>query len=128
MGLKQLMLKQQLGWLVKQAMVGKNPDLYAELLLDQLGEQTVLEFVGRDDALQQLAAVEPRVQDFVPWFEQLRLVILELTAPDEAGHIESEQQPINGGDGAARHTTVDSDAGADTGGSDRDASHTEKDA
>lgn len=128
MGLRQVMMRQQLGWLVKQASVGKNPDLYAELLLDQVGEQVVLDFIGKPDALEQLAGIEPRVKDYSVWFEELRACILELTAPEDGGHIEREQQPINGGDGAARHTTVDSNAGDHTGGIVGDASHTEEDA
>ena len=128
MGLRQVMMRQQLAWLVKQASVGKNPDLYAELLLDQVGEQTVLEFVGKPDALEQLAAIEPRVKDYSVWFEELRACILELTAPDDGGHIESKQPPINGGDGAARHTEIDSDPGDHSGGSTGDTSDTEKNA
>lgn len=128
MGLRQVMMRQQLAWLVKQASVGKNPDLYAELLLDQVGEQTVLEFIGKPDALEQLAGIEPRVKDYNVWFEELRGCILELTAPEEGGHIEREQPPINGGDGAARHTEIDSDPGDNSGGSIRDASDTEKNA
>lgn len=128
MGLRQVMMRQQLGWLVKQASVGKHPDLYAELLLDQVGEQTVLEFIAKDDALEQLAGIEPRVKDYSVWFEELRACILELTAPEDGGHIGREQQPVNGGDGAARHATVDSNAGDHSGGSTGDASHTEEDA
>jgi hypothetical protein len=128
MGLKQVMMRQQLAWLVKQASVGKNPDLYAELLLDQVGEKIVLEFIGKPDALEQLATVDPRVKDYSVWFEELRGCILELTAPEDGGHIEREQTPINGGDGAARHTEIDSDAGDHSGGSTGDAGHTEEDA
>lgn len=128
MGLRQVMMRQQLAWLVKQASVGKNPDLYAELLLDQVGEQTVLEFIGKPDALEQLTAIEPRVKDYSVWFEELRACILELTAPEDGGHIEREQPPINGGDGAARHTEIDSDPGDHSGGSSGDASDTEKNA
>jgi hypothetical protein len=127
-GLRQVMMRQQLAWLVKQASVGKNPDLYAELLLDQVGEQTVLEFIGKPDALEQLAGIEPRVKDYSVWFEELRGCILELTAPEDGGHIEKENVPVNGGDGAARHATVNSDTGDLTGGSTGDAGHTEEDA
>ena len=37
-----MMMKQQLGWLVKQAQVGKHPELYAELLLDQIQRRRLL--------------------------------------------------------------------------------------
>ena len=116
LNLKKVMMKQQLGWLVKQAAQGKHPELYAELLLDQVGEREVLAFIERDDALQQLANIEPDVQYHVPWFEALRQCILELTRDDDGGHIGSEgRPPINGGDGAVRDSTLDSEPGADSG-------------
>lgn len=128
MGLRQVMMRQQLAWLVKQASVGKNPDLYAELLLDQVGESTVLEFIAKADALEQLAVIEPRVKDYSVWFEELRAAILDLTRPDDGVHIGSEQQPVDGGNGAARHTEIDSDTGDHSGRVIGDESHTEEDA
>ena len=80
MGMRQMMIKQQLGFLVTQAANGKNSELYAELLLDQLGVEIVLDFVGKPDAMDQLIAIDPRVAQFRPWFEGLRANILELTA------------------------------------------------
>ena len=80
MGLRQAMLRQQLGFLVKNAADGKNPELYAELLLDQLGEKVVLDFVGQPDALEKLVAVNADVATYSQWFEALRNSILELTA------------------------------------------------
>lgn len=80
MGLRQAMMRQQLGFLVKNAADGKNPELYAELLLDQLGEKVVLDFVGQPDALEKLIAVNADVATFSQWFEALRQSILELTA------------------------------------------------
>jgi hypothetical protein len=80
MGLRQAMLRQQLGFLVKNAADGKNPELYAELLLDQLGEKVVLDFVGQPDALEKLVAINADVATYSQWFEALRNSILELTA------------------------------------------------
>lgn len=79
MGMRQMMLRQQLGFLVKNAADGKNPELYAELLLDQLGEKIVLEFVGQPDALEKLVAINADVATYSQWFEALRNSILELT-------------------------------------------------
>lgn len=84
-GLRNMMLRQQLNFLIKQAENGKNPDLYAELLLDQLGETVVLDFIGKDDALETLGKVNPGVMGQRIWFEALKAAILELTAPDDAG-------------------------------------------
>lgn len=91
MGLRKMMLKQQLGFLVQNAAAGKNPELYAELLLDQIGEERVLEFVGKPDAMDQLVAIDPNVEQFRPWFEALRAHILELTGG--AGHSDPMGEP-----------------------------------
>lgn len=80
MGLRQIMFRQQLGFLVQNAANGKNPELYAELLLDQLGEKVVLEFIAQPDALDRLIATNPDVANYRGWFEALRGSILELTA------------------------------------------------
>ncbi len=80
MGLRQVMFRQQLGFLVQNAANGKNPELYAELLLDQLGEKVVLEFIAQPDALDRLIATNPDVGNYRGWFEALRGSILELTA------------------------------------------------
>lgn len=80
MGIRNMMLKQQLGFLVANAAAGKNPELYAELLLDQLGEETVLNFIGQPDAMEKLIAINPDVAKHKPWFDALRRALLELTA------------------------------------------------
>lgn len=87
---KQL-LKTQLGFLVKNAMEGRNPELYAELLIDQVGEKKVLEFIGQPEAMDKLIALVPEVESVRPWFERLRVCILELTAPENADHNEETE-------------------------------------
>ena len=94
LGLRNMMLRQQLAFLIKQAENGKNPDLYAELLLDQLGETVVLDFIGKDDALEQLGKVNPGVMGQRIWFEALKAAILELTAPGDAGDTGLEGEHI----------------------------------
>lgn len=93
MGIRNMMLKQQLGFLVQNAAAGKNPELYAELLLDQLGEKTVLDFVAQPDALQKLVAINPDVQTHSQWFEALRAAILELTG--RAGDTDHNEAPFS---------------------------------
>ena len=90
MGLQKMVLQQQLNFLLRQAATGKDPELYAELLLDQAGEERVLAFVGQPDALDQLIALNGEVQNHRGWFEQLRQAILELTAPDDESENERE--------------------------------------
>ena len=92
--MQQIALKQQLAWLVRQAAQGKNPDLYGELLLDQIGEAAVLEFVGKPDALDKLIAMDSNVAMYKPWFENLKAAILELTRPESTG--ETGQQDVPG--------------------------------
>lgn len=83
LGMQKVIQRQQLGWLVKQANAAKEPALYAELLLDQVGEPAVLEFIAKPDAMEQLIALEPAVANFKPWFEALKSAILELTADED---------------------------------------------
>lgn len=112
------MMKMQLGFLVKNAMEGRDPALYAELLLDQLGEKKVLEFIAAPDAMDKLIALVPEVESVRPWFERVRECIMELTAAENAGHNEGEPEiipgtPLNGGviippaPDAVSHTTIE---------------------
>jgi hypothetical protein len=109
--MRNFMLKQQLTWLIKQAESGKDPDLYAELLLDQVGETAVLEFIAKPDALDQLAAINPGVVGQRIWFERLRDAILDLTAPDPTGEggLEGEIIPA----GPIIHAIPDADNAGD---------------
>jgi len=118
MGIRNMVLRQQLGFLVKQAESGKNPDLYAELLLDQLGEVVVLDFIAKPDALDQLGTINPGVMGQRVWFEQLRAAILELTGPDPAGETEVEGELIpasqpEAADDAISNAAIDGDATSD---------------
>lgn len=67
-----------LGW----AKQGRDPSLYAEMILDQVGEEKVLEFVAAPDALKKLAQYNGEVMAYAPWFEALKREILALTEPD----------------------------------------------
>jgi len=89
MGLQKMVLQQQLNFLLRQAAADKDPELYAELLLDQAGEEKVLAFVGQENALDQLIALNGEVANYRGWFENLRAAILELTGPEPAGENES---------------------------------------
>ena len=80
-------LRQQTVMLCHQAARGKNPELYAEVLLDNLPD-----FVTQDDlrerlkdpgAVAQLAQLNADVAKYAPWFEELRKSILEFLTPDD---------------------------------------------
>jgi hypothetical protein len=92
MGLQKMVLNQQLNFLVRQAVANKDPELYAELLLDQAGEERVLAFVSNENAIDQLIELNGEVANHRPWFEALRTSILELTAPEPA----SDNEGISG--------------------------------
>jgi hypothetical protein len=97
MGLEKMMLNQQLNFLLRQAAANKDPELYAELLLDQAGEEKVLAFVGQENAIDQLIALNGEVQNYRGWFEHLRDAILELTAPAAAGeNDDTEPRAVSG--------------------------------
>jgi hypothetical protein len=119
------MMKVQLGFLVKNAMEGRNPELYAELVLDQVGQDKVLQFIGAPDAMDKLIELVPEIESVRPWFERLRVCILELTAPENDAQNESDAgehfpgTPINGGviippapePDAVSNTTIEGHAG-----------------
>ncbi len=90
-----MQVKANLAFLCKQAQQNKDPALYAELILDQMGEEKTLEFVGSDNALERLAAVEPKVKLYPGWFADLKAAILELTA-DENDNPETETSVPDG--------------------------------
>jgi len=81
--------------LVGWAKAGKDPALYAEFILDQMGEEKVLQFIAAPDALQKLASFNAEVLHFAPWFEALKAEILGLTDQDQEGDtaIEGELEP-----------------------------------
>lgn len=81
-----LQAKANLAFLCKQAQGNKDPSLYAELILDQMGEQQVMEFIGKPDALDTLAKIEPGVAVYQGWFLALRTAILELTTDENQEH------------------------------------------
>lgn len=81
--------KANLAFLCAQAQNNRDPELYAELILDQMGAEKVLEFIGHDDALDQLAKLEPGVNIYKGWFLALKDAILVLTAPEQ------ESEPVS---------------------------------
>lgn len=85
MGLMKIAMQHQLAFLIKQAEGGKDPELYAELLLDQVGVERALSFVGQPDAMQKLVAINPAVQLHHVWFDRLKAAIIELTTDEDAG-------------------------------------------
>lgn len=93
---------QQIEWIRKQVAVlvhhaarGKDPELYAEVLLDNLppfitpGE--IMEHIGAADAVAKLAKLDERVNHYAQWFEEFRAAVVDFLQPDD------EQDDLPGG-------------------------------
>ncbi len=84
--------REHLQGLCKLAAHDKDPGIYAPMIVDQMGEEAVRGFIGHDDALQQLAAIEPTVALYPGWFSHLKEAILELI--DEPDEPNESDEPI----------------------------------
>lgn len=77
------MLKQSLNFLCMKASSNSDPVLYADLVIDNIPEDQLTVFIGRNDWLSHLAVFEPKVKDYQEWFNQLKQAVTEvLTSPD----------------------------------------------
>jgi hypothetical protein len=87
-------LLQQINWIRKQLEVllhhaarGKDPELYAEVLLDNLPPfitpAEIMQHIGADDAVAKLAQLDERVNQHPEWFAQFRDAIREFLEPDD---------------------------------------------
>lgn len=80
-------LKNQLAILLVQASRGKDPELYAEVMLDNLPpfltEDEILQRMSDDNAVANLAMLEPRVKDHLEWFEAFREACISLLSEEE---------------------------------------------
>lgn len=104
---------QQLNWLRVQtnalcmqaarhaAGKGGDPELYADILLDNLPPfltpDALYARISAPDAIDQLAALDARVAQYRPWFEQFRQAVLDTFAPDEG---DNEGEPGDEGESA----------------------------
>lgn len=94
-------LKQQTVMLCHQAQRGKDPELYAELLLDNLPagltEEEMLRRMQSPGAIDDLAQINPNVLHFREWFEEFRLAVIDLLTDD--GEEESDEgDPLDAGE------------------------------
>lgn len=84
-----------LSFLVGRAGADSHPGLWAAALIDLMGEGECAALLSLPDPVAQLAALEPKIATFRPWFEALRVELaqqLEELRADDSGH--------GGGDGA----------------------------
>lgn len=95
------MVKQYVSFLVRKAAAGADPTLYAELVLDNVPEAMVREFLADPDPVTKFAQFDARVLQHAEWFRDLGQACLEALNADAAA-------PGSG------PSPADGDAGGDT--------------
>lgn len=95
---QKLMIKTGISQLMKAASKNSAPEVYAEMILDQLPENVVQEFITNPGAFEKLIKIEPRAAQFRPWFELVgEHVKAQLGAPSTVSDLYDEQDDaING--------------------------------
>ena len=68
---QKMMLKNGIGQLMRAAAKNSPREVYADLVLDQLPENTVKEFITAPDAFEKLIRLEPRAAHYRAWFLDL---------------------------------------------------------
>jgi hypothetical protein len=97
-------LRVQLKALVLQASRDKDPELYAEVLLDNLPDfitpEEIKARLSDPGAVEQLAQLDARVRQYPKWFEEFRaaLVALLTDEPEEDAPGAPPGVPVDGGD------------------------------
>ena len=72
--------KMGLAFLVSQAMADNDPTTYAAMILDNVPETDIDNFLSNDAWLDYLGGFEPRVKNFGKWFAELREAVIALRA------------------------------------------------
>jgi len=85
MSIKDAMLKAQIENLVKCAAAGKDASLYADLILDNVPEEILMDWVTSSDVRKKLVSLVPAVGNHWSWFAQVVAIIKgELTGATES--------------------------------------------
>jgi hypothetical protein len=72
--------------LIEKAEKDSDPILYAEFILDNVPQSLVQQYIMREDLIEYLSSIDPRVNDYREWFIELRdHIIAVLTSPDDTG-------------------------------------------
>lgn len=108
--LRNAMLKQAINFLVKQAEAGNDPDTYANMVLDQMDENALKDFVNRPDWLEFLAQFNPavKVPENQAWFADLRILLIAYLTPDEDSGTSAPHATTDNANAAAVATDGDS--------------------
>lgn len=87
-----ILKKYYLNLLIENAKADNDPETYANVALDLLGEEKVLELVNAPDWFEMLCKEEPRAIEHRLWFDELRNHVIDLTKP-ELVDIQDEVKP-----------------------------------
>lgn len=92
-------LRKKLDELLQNAAQNKNPELRAELLLDDLPpfipESLIKSMLMREDWFEQLCSFDSRVLSYHGWFSELRECIVETLSPDGVSNDERSERENN---------------------------------
>lgn len=67
----QFALKSGIKMALKAAAKKSDPSLYAEMLIDQLGDETVKKYLLDPNFANKLLAIEPKIAEFAKWFDEM---------------------------------------------------------
>lgn len=116
-GRQKAMWAMNVNMLLQWAKQGRDPSLYAELIIDQVGEEKVIEFIHRPDALEFLASFNGEVMTYRHWFEALKNeLIATLTDDDDSANTDGAAGTVIEGQSSA---ISDADDTGNTGGAPR---------
>lgn len=88
-------MKSAVAFLIEKAAAGADPGLYADLVLDNV-PGFVLKNLLTGDAVEKLAAVDPRVKSHAEWFRDLQGMLSEAISSDAPGT--GSESPAGNGD------------------------------
>ena len=77
----EIVLRQAIGFLVTKAKEGADPSLYAELVLDNAGDDILRVFVADPNWFDQLSQINEEVKSYPEWFGELKKSIIEMLTP-----------------------------------------------
>ena len=92
-------LRQLCALLVGAAMQQSDVNLYAEMVFDQAGYDSLNELFSQGDPVELLAAADPRVLQFRPWFDQLRDTLRTIMEQERGPNVDEHGTNAGGAGG-----------------------------
>lgn len=111
------MLKMYLTMLVNYAKAGKDPQLYAELIADNLNDDQLSQLLSENDLMAKLISMNGDIANYRPWFESVikeMREIVSLTEPESGSNV-SENNSLVAGSNANIGSAKNADGSAITG-------------